>query len=92
MADRTTETTVTFLHSFSLSSLDGSQPPGTYRLVVDEEEIQGLSFLAFRRTATMLHLPAVATAGASQHVFLVDAEELASALQSDAKDPSSLPI
>ena len=92
MAARTTDTTVTFRSPFALTSLEGSQPPGTYRLVVDEEEIQGLSFLAFRRTATMLHLPAVATAGSSHRVFLVDAEELASALEADAKDPPSLPM
>jgi hypothetical protein len=59
MADRTTETTVTFKHPFSLTSLDSRQPAGTYRLVMDEEEILGLSFLAFRRTATMLHIPAL---------------------------------
>jgi hypothetical protein len=91
MADRTTESTVTFRRMFSLTSLDGSQPPGIYRLVVDEEEIQGLSFLAFRRTATMLHLPAIST-GSNHQVFLVDAEELASALEADAKDPPSSPI
>jgi hypothetical protein len=45
MAVRTTETTVTFRHPFTLTSLDGPQPAGTYRLVTDEEEILGLSFL-----------------------------------------------
>jgi hypothetical protein len=69
-----------------MTSLDGTHPPGTYRLVVDEEEIEGLSFLAFRRTATMLHLPSLASAGPDHQVFLVDPEELASALAADAKD------
>jgi hypothetical protein len=92
VAARTTETTVTFRKRFALTSLDGTQPAGTYRLVVDEEEIQGLSFLAFRRTATMLHLPAVASAGSNHQVFLIDPEELASALEADAKDPPSLPM
>ena len=50
MSVRTTETTVTFKHPFTLPSFDGPQPAGTYRLVMDEEEILGLSFLAFRRT------------------------------------------
>ena len=91
MATRTTETSVTFRHPFALTSLDGTQPPGVDQLVVDEDEIDGLSFLAFRRTATMLHLPALAKVAARTHqVFLVDAEELASALEADAKGPPSL--
>jgi hypothetical protein len=90
VATRTTETSVTFRHPFALTSLDGTQPPGTYRLVVDEDEIDGLSFLAFRRTATMLHLPALASGCSNYQVFLVDAEELASALEADAKGPPSL--
>ena len=60
---RTTETTVTFARPFRLPPLAAPQPAGTYRLVVDEEEVPGLSFLAYRRTATMLALPAIAPAG-----------------------------
>ncbi len=89
MTDRTTETTVTFRHPFSLSALDTAQPAGTYRLVIDEEEIAGLSFAAYRRTATMLHVPAVPIPGGLNEVFLVDPAELAAALEADGKaDPS----
>ena len=87
MADRTTETMATFKHPFSLTSLDGSQPAGTYRVVTDEEEILGLSFLAFRRTATMLHIPPISPAlsisGSSNQVFTVNSAELAAALEAD---------
>jgi len=87
MALRTTETTVTFKHPFTLTSLDGRQPAGTYRLVMDEEEILGLSFLAFRRTATMLHIPAISPAlsisGRLNQVFPVNSAELAAALEAD---------
>lgn len=31
----------------------GEQPAGTYRPVTEEEQIHGLSFIAFRRTATL---------------------------------------
>jgi hypothetical protein len=58
MTIRTKETTVTFDHPFSLTALEGQQPAGVYRVVEDEEEIRDLSFLAFQRTATMLHVPA----------------------------------
>ena len=54
---------VTFRRPFILPELEGPRPAGTYRLVTDEEEISGLSFLAFRRIGTMLRLPSLATSG-----------------------------
>jgi hypothetical protein len=84
MTDRTTETTVTFRHPFTLASLDGEQPAGTYRLVIDEEEIPDVSVLAYRRTATMLHVPSVSTVRGPRQVFVVDSAELTKALESDA--------
>ena len=84
MTVRTTETTVVFRHPFVLSSVDGPQP-GTYRLVMDEEQIPGLSFLAFRRTATMLHLPAVSASSPSYQVVSVDPAELQAALEADGR-------
>jgi hypothetical protein len=82
MSIRTTETTVTFRRSFKLLALEGSQPAGTYRLVTEEEQIPGLSFVAFRRTATLLHLPALP--GGTRQVVSVSPDELAEALASDA--------
>ncbi len=85
MSDRTTETTVTFKRPFTLPSVDAPQPAGTYRLVTDEEEILGLSFLAFRRTATMLHTPAISISGRPDQVVSVTSTELAAALEADAQ-------
>ena len=88
MPDRTTETSVTFQNAFKLTSFDTEQPAGTYRLVVDEEEVLGVSFLAYRRTATMLHTPSISAAGThlgTHRVFPVDPAELASALEADAR-------
>jgi hypothetical protein len=88
MSDRTTETTVTFRHPFKLTSFDTEQPAGTYRLVTDEEEVLGLSFLAYRRVATMLHTPSISTPDAhvvEHRVYPVDPAELASALEADAR-------
>ena len=59
MATRSEEMTLTFSKAFTLSEVDRPLPAGTYRVVVVEEDIAGLSFLAFRRIATMLHLPAL---------------------------------
>lgn len=83
MTARTTESTVTFWHEFNLSSLDRPQPAGTYRLVVVDEEIPGLSFIAYRRSSTMLHLPAISTRSGLNQVFPVDRDELESVLKAD---------
>lgn len=84
MTMRTRETTVTFLRPFRLSAFDHPQAPGTYRLAIDEEEILGISFIAYRRTATMLHTPATAVRTGPHQVFVIDPAELATALEADA--------
>ena len=86
MAVRTTETAIAFRRPFTLSALDGRQPAGTYRMAVDEQEVPGLSFIAYQRMATMLHTPAMASPNKAHQVFLVDAAELAAALESDKRD------
>ena len=66
MSTRTIETTVTFSRPFTLSSVEGQQPAGTYRLETEEEEIDGLSFSAFRRMTMTLFLPASPAPGATR--------------------------
>ena len=86
MSTRTTRTHVTFRHPFELSALQGPQPPGTYTLETDEEQIDGLSFNAFRRMSTILHLPADPLPGGTRQAVQVDPEELAVALAADSSD------
>ena len=83
MTARTTESTVTFSRQFNLSHLDGPLPAGTYRLVVVDEEVPGLSFIAYRRAYTMLHVPAVSVDAGRSQVFTVDKDELEAALRAD---------
>ncbi len=85
MSARTTETTITFRHPFKLSSFDRQQPAGTYRVVIDEEEILGLSFVAYQRMATMLHTPALAVVQGAHEVFQISSSELETALEADAR-------
>jgi hypothetical protein len=86
MPVRTTETTVTFKRPFILPEFEGPQPAGTYRLVTDEEEISGLSFLAFRRIGTMLRLPSLATSGRPEQMISIGADDLAAALTADGEN------
>ncbi|MET3353359.1 UNVERIFIED_ORG: hypothetical protein ABID33_001255 [Xanthobacter viscosus] len=80
---RTHETMVTFEHPFRISGTEGTLPPGTYRVVVDEEQILGLSFIAYRRVATMLHTPAVTAPQGRSESLAIDAADLEAALLKD---------
>ena len=84
MSTRIAETKVTFMHLFSLTGIDAVLPPGTYAVVTEEEQIAGLSFVAFRRLATTLHLPANPAPGQRREAIAVDPAELAAALAADA--------
>ena len=83
MSTRTTLSSVTFTRPFTLSSVEGVQPAGTYRLVTEEEPLEGLSFAAYRRTAALLHLPAAPTPGQTRQVVPVDPDELSAVLAVD---------
>lgn len=86
MAIRTSETTITFRQSFSVGAMDRPQPPGTYRLVMDDDEVPGVSFVALRRIATFLHTPALSAAGEGKaEVFHVSTNALAAALEDDGR-------
>jgi hypothetical protein len=73
---RTTRETVTFDHPFSLYAVDGLQPPGTYEIDIDEDLIEGLSFLAYRRVATTIYLPLRNGGPGSVQAVRVDPREL----------------
>jgi hypothetical protein len=84
MFTRSTESTICFSKPFRLSQFDQAQPAGSYRLITEEERLEGLSFEAFQRVRTLLYLPAVALPGRAREVVDVDPVELAAALVVDA--------
>ncbi len=86
MTTRTTRKTVTFRRPFSLSAVDEVLPSGTYTVDTDEELIDGLSFLAYRRIATLLHLPCTSNRGVSE-VIAIDPLELEAAQKPDEQEP-----
>jgi hypothetical protein len=73
---RTTREPITFAHPFVLDGTEGVQPAGTYNVEVDEELIEGLSFLAYRRIATTIYLPLGSGAVSSHQAVRVDPGEL----------------
>src|ERR1700757_3992505 len=60
MTLRSRRETVTFRHPFRIRGVDRLLPAGSYEVITDEEMIEGLSFAAFRRIATMVVVPAAA--------------------------------
>jgi hypothetical protein len=84
MTVRTSQRTVTFTRPFSLSGLDQAQPAGTYTVQTHEEAIPGLSFLAWRRTATLIFLPSRPGGAFVEQLVDIDPLELEAAQASDA--------
>lgn len=56
MSVRTTRTSLVFDRPFALTGVDARQPAGVYIVETDEEPIENLSFLAYRRIATRIFL------------------------------------
>lgn len=83
MTMRTSSRTVTFVRPFTLSGIDGPQPPGTHTVETDEELLDGSSPPVYRRIATMIRLPGRPGSGELVQVVTVDPEELAAALLQD---------
>jgi hypothetical protein len=84
MTVRTSRKTVTFTRPFALSALDEVQPAGTYTVETDEELLQGVSFPAYRRIATLIFLPARPGGAFLEQVVNLDPVELQAAQDTDA--------
>lgn len=56
MTSRTAVTTITFARPFRLDGCEGAFAPGAYAVETDEEMLEGVSFVAYRRVQTALHL------------------------------------
>ena len=84
MALRTRRETVTFEHPFSLRGLGGAQPAGTYAVETDEEPIEGVSFPAWRRVATVMLLPSRPGGKELGRIVTIDPRELEAARARDA--------
>lgn len=86
MTMRSRRETVTFQHPFRLRGVDRLLPAGAYEVVTDEEMIEGLSFPAFRRVATMIMVPAAGQSSAME-MLSIGSVDLADAQHADASTP-----
>lgn len=78
MDARSTTSTVTFAHAFSIAGLDTVWPAGTYTVVTDEEQLD-LSFPVYRRIRTNLILKS----GGVTQSLTIEPDALADLLQND---------
>ena len=84
MTTRKKHTTVRFTAPFSLSGVDEIQPPGDYAIAEEEELIDGVSWLAYRRVATFIHLPAISSTDRLKSQLVgIDHSELEAAVRQD---------
>jgi hypothetical protein len=81
MTTRTNGRIVTFAHPFLLTGVDRELPAGDYRVVTDEELIEGLSFPVYRRVSTMIFVPGQSTS--SVEMVTIDPQELEAAQERD---------
>ncbi len=91
MTLRTHRETLTFAHPFTLSRVDDVQAPGAYTVQTDEELLQGLSFLAYRRVATVIFVPHRHGGPSSLQAITVDPHELADTLERDGSGTDHQP-
>jgi hypothetical protein len=76
---------VVFKHAFRIRGVDRLLPAGTYEVITDEESIEGLSFTAFRRIATMIVVPGVSAS--VREMISIGSVDLANAQRIDASAP-----
>lgn len=84
MTTRSRHEVVTFKHPFRIRGIDRQLPAGDYEVITDEETIEGLSFEAFRRVATMIMVPAEGSAGLATEMVAIGSVDLADAQRIDA--------
>jgi hypothetical protein len=80
---RTTRTTVSFSRPFTLQNLDGVQPAGEYVVLIDDELIEGLSRIAYRRVATLFQTPAISASQRLIQSFSISQTDLDAAIMKD---------
>ena len=87
MTMRSRRETITFQHPFRIRGVDRLLPAGAYEVITDEEMIEGLSFAAFRRVATMIMVPAAVPRSSAMEMISIGSVDLSDAQRMDASAP-----
>jgi hypothetical protein len=87
MIARSLSKTVVFRKPFLLKGIDRTLPAGDYRVVTDEELIEGISFPVYRRVSTMIFVPAQSHGASSVEMVTIDPKDLQAAQDRDAAAP-----
>jgi hypothetical protein len=80
---RTTRSIVSFRSSFTLRNLEGVHPAGEYIVLADDELIEGLSGVAYRRLVTLFQTPAISASQRRTESFSISQTDLDAALMKD---------
>jgi hypothetical protein len=83
MTTRSQRETITFKQPFRIKGIDRLLSAGAYEVITDDEMIEGLSFPAFRRVATMIMVPAAAPRGSTMKMISISS--ISSVTLSDAQ-------
>lgn len=86
MTVRTSDRNVVFKHPFELTAVGRVLPAGNYRVMTDEELIEGLSFPVYRRVSTVIFVPAGGPS--SIEMIQIDPADL---LAAQGKDNNAIP-
>ena len=85
MTLRTSSEIITFHRPFWPKGVDRLLPPADYRVVTDEELIEGLSFPVYRRVSTVILVPG--QVASSLEMVTIDPLDLATAEGEDTAPP-----
>ncbi|YCI06656.1 hypothetical protein M1D34_26775 (plasmid) [Ensifer sp. D2-11] len=91
MLARTNHRTIHFDQAFWMSDLGESLAPGDYEVDENEELIEGISWLAYRRVATFIKLPATAENKYRMRLVAIDPEELERLIAIDRHEDANSP-
>ena len=80
MTTRTKTHTVTFRRPFALDEIERDLPAGPYLIETEEETLDGVSFLAWRRISTLL----IARGAGGTQMWEINADGLDAALERDS--------
>lgn len=91
MQTRSTPSVVNFFRPFHLVSLGRELPAGSYAIETDEEVLEGVASLMYRRTEVRIFLPVIAGVSEAE-MWTVSPRELDAALATDSVSTPSIPL